>query len=168
MSLQNIQLSADTITRLYTTPLVDMNAEKDSSVAITEAAQDCRFLGSNKKNITILVSAGDVSFLPDHSFSFLTGILNACKLTMEDVALVNISSLEDTGYTGIYKSTKPAVSLLFDVSPNDIGLPLQFPYFQVHKYNSITYLSSPSLALLENDKAAKAALWSSLKTIFQL
>jgi hypothetical protein len=168
MSLQNVQLSADTIARLYTAPLVDMNAERVGSTAITEAAQDCRFLGSNKKNITILVSAGDVSFLPDHSFSFLTGILNACKLTMEDVALVNISSLEDTGYAGIYKSTKPAISLLFDVSPNDIGLPLQFPYFQVHKYNSITYLSSPSLALLENDKAAKAALWSSLKTIFQL
>ncbi|MBN8859092.1 MAG: hypothetical protein J0H29_11930 [Sphingobacteriales bacterium] len=168
MSLQNLQLSRDTIARLYTAPLVDMNAERNISAAVKEDPQECRFLGSNKKNITILVNAGDASFLPDHSFHFLTGILNACKLTMEDVALVNINNLKDAGYTGIYKITRPAVSLLFDVSPNDIGLPLQFPHFQVHKYNSITYLSSPSLVSLENDKAAKAVLWSSLKTIFQL
>lgn len=168
MSLQNIQLSGDTIARLYTAPLVDMNADRSLSTAVKDASPECRFLGSNKKNITILVNTRDASFVTDHSFNFLTGILNACKLTMEDVALVNINNLKDTGYTGIYKTTRPAVSLLFDVSSNDIGLPLQFPHFQLHKYNNVTYLSSPSLVSVENDKAAKAVLWSSLKTIFQL
>jgi len=168
MSLQNIQLSGDTIARLYTMPLVNMNTGRQDTPARPETAQDCRFLGSNKKGITILVDITDASFLPDHSFNFLMGILNACKLNMEDVALVNINNLKDRGYTGIYNTTRPVISLLFDVSPNSIGLPLQFPDFQVHKYNNITYLSSPSLSSLENDKAAKAVLWNCLKTIFQL
>jgi len=168
MSLQNIQLSGDTITRLYTMPLVSMNIGQQSTAIRAEAVQDCRFLGSNKKNITILVNTRDASFLADQPFGFLTGILNACKLTMEDVALVNINNLKDTGYAGIYKTTQPVISLLFDVSPNNIGLPLQFPHFQVHKYNDITYIFSPSLTVLENDKPAKAALWNGLKTIFQL
>lgn len=168
MSLQNIQLSGETLLRLYTMPLVNMENKAKTAAGSAEISQDFRFLGSNKKNITILVNTRKASFLTDDSFNFLTGILNACKLTMDDVALVNINNLKDTGYTNIFITTRPSITLLFDVSPNDIGLPLQFPDFQVHKYNSITYLSAPSLTVLENDKPSKATLWGCLKTIFQL
>lgn len=168
MSLQNIQLPGETLLRLYTMPLVNMETKAKSSVGSIAIPQDVRFLGSNKKNITILVNTREASFLTDDSFSFLTGILNACKLTMDDVALININNLKDTAYTGIFTTTRPAITLLFDVSPNDIGLPLQFPDFQMHKYNSVTYLSAPSLTVLENDKPSKATLWGCLKTVFQL
>ncbi|MBS1751982.1 MAG: hypothetical protein JST63_18940 [Bacteroidetes bacterium] len=168
MSLQNIQLSGETLIRLYTLPLVDLDIKAENCPPTTVITQDIRFLGANKKNITILINSNEASFLTEEAFSFLTGILNACKLTMDDVALVNINNMKDCGYTAIFKTTRPIISLLFDVDHNDIGLPLQFPHFQVHKYNNITYLSAPSLKVLENDKPAKAILWANLKTIFQL
>ena len=168
MSLQNIQLPGEALIRLYNMPLVDLDKKSKNSSASANESQEIRFLGSNKKNITILVNTGDASFLTDESFSFLTGILNACKLTMDDVALVNINNLKDSSYTAINKITRPVITLLFDVSHNDIGLPLQFPNFQVHKYNNITFHSAPSLKVLENDKPLKAMLWGNLKTLFQL
>ena len=167
MSLKQIILSPETLAQLYTSPVIDMLPAEKTTPA-KEQANTIKYLGSNKKNTTILVKAADAPFLNDQSFNFLAGILNACKLNMADVALINLLSANNTGYTVINSITNPEKTILFDVSAQDISLPMQFPHFQVQRFNNVMYLSAPSLSVIEADKAIKAQLWSSLKQLFQL
>ncbi|MFT3749975.1 MAG: hypothetical protein QM768_16780 [Agriterribacter sp.] len=167
MSLKQFILSPETLAQLYTSPVIDMQPSAKTSQA-KEQTDVIKYLGSNKKNISILIKAADAPFLNDQLFNFLAGILNACKLNMADVALVNISSIKNTGYTAINSITNPEKTILFEVSPQEISLPLQFPHFQVQRFNNVMYLSAPSLSIIEADKAIKAQLWGSLKQLFQL
>ena len=49
-----------------------------------------------------------------------------------------------------------------------LGLPLQFPQYQVQQFNNQVYLSSASLTDLQKDKEEKLKLWNCLKKIFLL
>ncbi|MFT3947333.1 MAG: hypothetical protein QM763_10205 [Agriterribacter sp.] len=167
MSLKQIILPPETLTQLYTSPIIDLQFAEKTKPA-KEQTDAIKYLGSNKKNISILVKAADAPFLNDQLFNFLAGILNACKLNMADVALINILSANNTGYTVINSITNPGKIILFDVSTQDISLPMQFPHFQVQQFNNVMYLSAPALHIIEADKAIKAQLWVSLKQLFQL
>ena len=167
MSLKNITLSKETITQLYTTPLVAVQTAEDVTVT-NENKSSIKFLGSNQKNITILVNIDDAPFINDKAFQFLTGILNACGLNVADIALINMRTNANTSYTAINNATNPVATILFDINQSDIGLPLQFPNFQVQRYGNVAYLSAPSLAVIEGDKSLKSLLWGGLKKMFQL
>ncbi|HEX5024425.1 MAG TPA: hypothetical protein VFV68_04100 [Agriterribacter sp.] len=165
MSLKNVKLPETVIANLYTTPLVCLTeAEPETPVPTTAL----KFLGSNQKQITIVVNTSEAPFLTDKSFNFLTGVLNACKLNMADVAVFNMHQWPDMNYNSVNTTSHPVVTLLFGVSPQEIGLPLQFPHFQVQRYNNVTYTWAPDLDRIEKDKLIKTQLWASLKTIFQL
>lgn len=167
MSLKQITLSPEALVQVYSAPVIDADGTVKPATA-AEKTDTIKFLGSNQKNITILVKATGTPYLNDKDFNFLAGILNACKLNMADVSLINISSQGNAGYVDINGITKPEKTLLFDVSPQDIALPLQFPHFQLQRFNNVMYLSAPSLPAIEDDKAIKAQLWGCLKQLFQL
>ena len=94
------------------------------------------------------------------------GILGACNLSMEDVALVNMNKNTGLTYISISEQLKAETILLFGVQPSALELPLQFPEYQVQKYNNQVYLSAPILTKLQGDKAEKLKLWNCLKQIF--
>lgn len=165
MSLKNVKLPEILIANLYTAPLVDLQSTAEAP-ASTETGS--KFLGSNQKQITILVNVNDATYLSDRSLAFLTGVLNACKLNMADVAVINIHQSENRYYPDINSITRPKIELLFGVSPREIGLPVHFPHFQVQPYNKVVYLCAPALTSIEEDKLFKAQLWACLKSIFQL
>ena len=88
MSLDNIQLPPIVLQALFNKTLVE-----DISIQIQNTASPKKmlaFLGKNEKQIIIIVSNEEVLYLPDEQLSFLLGVLAACKLTMEDVAIINI------------------------------------------------------------------------------
>ena len=165
MSLTNIKLPEILIADLYTTPIVCLQNIADAQ---TSNSSGLKFLGSNQKQITILVNVSDAPFLTDKSFVFLTGILSACKLNMADVAVINIHQSANNHYLHLNSITRPNINLLFGVSPQEIGLPIHFPHFQVQPYNNVTYLCAPALNSIEDDKLLKTQLWTGLKSVFQL
>lgn len=165
MSLNNVKLPAKVIADLYTAPLVSLQKPKKTIKSIPEKI---RFLGSNEKKITILVREENAVFLSDASLAFLTNILKACKLNLSDVAIINILKNEVKDYPSVKNSTGAGVLLLFGVSPVEIQLPLNFPYFQVQSYDHTTCLFVPDLKEVENDPSLKAQLWSGLQKVFQL
>ncbi|MBN8687809.1 MAG: hypothetical protein J0M10_12355 [Chitinophagales bacterium] len=125
-------------------------------------------LGSNQQRILILVSEPGVVFLPDPSLKFLTGILTACKLSLADVAIVNLHQYVNPGYKEIVPFFHAQKVLLFGAAPEDIRLPLNFPAFQPQAFNGCTYLWAPELKNMENDRALKTQLWNSLKQLFNI
>ncbi len=141
----------------------------DQVVATTQPAPAAfKSLGSNQQNILILVSQQDVVFLPDQSLKFLTGILTACKLSLADVAILNLHQYSGTGYKELLAFFNSKKVLLFGVEPEGIQLPLNFPAFQSQSFNGCTYIWAPELKDMENDRVLKTQLWNSLKQLFNI
>ena len=166
MSLDNIQLPSIVLQELFKKTLVQEDSVQVQDISSTK--KSISFLGKNKKQIIILVSNDDVLYLPDEQLSFLLGILAACKLTMEDVAIINIKKNDLITYKTIAKELNAAKIFLFGAEPSQIELPLQFPHYQVQKYNQQLYLSAPLLSVLQDDKAEKTKLWLCLKQVFSI
>ena len=85
MSLNQIQLTNQQLASFYPDVLIE-----STTASPMPRQQAVKFLGKNAKNIVLLVSNDTVPFLQDDELSFLTNILSACKLSLVDVAIVNI------------------------------------------------------------------------------
>jgi hypothetical protein len=160
MSLNNISLPASLVSDLYSSVLVEDIAAKKSI--------PWKYLGRNKKNILLLVNYSDVPYIPDKQLEFLTGILSACKLTLEDVALVNLHHHAGSSFTECANQIPCKTVLLFGTEPTSFGLPISFPPFQVQPFADYTFLYIPALEEIETDKLLKSKLWVCLKRIFQI
>ena len=97
-------------------------------------------LGENKRGVLILVNYNETVFLPEDELNFLIGILSACKLTMEDVGIVNLAKSKQLNYQSIQKELSCNILLMFGVLPKAIEMPLDFPYYQLQKYNQHIHL----------------------------
>ncbi len=166
MSLDDIQLGPSLAAGLYKKTLVDI----DNHQSETEASKKgtVAVLGSNGQRVCILVNEEDFPFLNDEDLQFLTGILAACKLSMADVALVNAAGSTSLNYQLLNSELAPSIVLFFGTEPAATGLPLQFPHYQLQKYNGQTFLSAPALKILSENKEEKKKLWLSLKTLFNI
>jgi hypothetical protein len=166
MSLDNIQLPAIVLQDLYKNSLVELDSTTVKKVI--EKAAGIAFLGNNQQQVTIIVNDTSSIYLPDGELNFLMGILSACKLSMADVALVNFAKTGAITYNKIQEDLNAGTILLFGVEPVLLQLPLQFPHYQIQKFNNQVYLTSPSLSIIAADKAEKTRLWNCLKQIFAI
>lgn len=179
MDLNHIKLPAAVINELYKTALVEpalntgvkeaaISAEKPVMTSTEAITPEWKSLGSNEKNILIVVSNSDAVYLPDNDLNFLTGVLGACKLSLADVAVVNRFHYPETGYKELIVYFKSRVILLLGVEPAAMGLPINFPQYQLQAFQNNTFLFTPPLEEIEKDKLEKSKLWISLKRLFNV
>ena len=177
MNLNNIELPASVVADLYHTSLILTNEifvekkaikETPQHSGTTETTAPWKWLGDNQKNILIIVNNNSVVHLPDNELSFLSGILGACKLNLADVAIVNLNNHLTATYKELNSFFKSKIVFLFDVEPASFGLPMSFPHYQIQAFAGSSFLFSPSLKDLENDKVQKSKLWVCLKRLFNL
>ncbi|MBA2498425.1 MAG: hypothetical protein H0V30_01730 [Chitinophagaceae bacterium] len=165
MDLNNIKLTATMISGLYTDQLIEEKPDIIPMITKSQMTAGIKFLGDNKKNILILINNPDTVFLPDEQLNFLTTILNACKMSLGDVAIINLAHTQ-IDYQTLKKNLNQDKALLFDIQPAQIQLPVKFPHFQVQSFDGCQYLLSPSLDQLDKDKQLKGKLWSCLQRLF--
>lgn len=148
--------------KLRENPTPDMETPKQ-----VEAA----YLGDNKKKITVLHSEPDAAFLTDDQFKLISGILTACKLSMADIALVNLAH-QKMHFQEIKQQLHPQFLILFDISPASIELPFTIPPYQIQDYNNCKMLVAGSLQYMttENEevKKEKILLWNALRKMFSI
>ena len=166
MSLDKIQLPPTVLQSLYSKSLYDLNNNKTPSN--TGQSTKISFLGDNVKKIAILINSSEAIYLPDQELNFLLGILSACKLSMADVALINVKKNPSLSYKDVTSQLQSETVFLFGLEADGLGLPLQFPNYQIQQFNNQVYLSSVNLAELQTDKAEKMKLWNCLKKIFSI
>lgn len=166
MSLDNIQLPTFLIGELYKNSLVEADNQQLKQPLLKP--DELIFLGKNQKNILLLVKEENATYLPDADLDFLIGILTACKLSLSDTVLINIYYNKQVNYKILLEKFKPEIILFFGVTPSELEFPLQFPHYQLQKYNNQTYLSSPALNELATDKELKTKLWGSLRKLFSI
>lgn len=163
MSLNQIHLTTKLLTDLYSNVLIE------SSVATSMPdSEPFKYLGNNEKKILLLISNDTFVFLPDNELSFLINILAACKLSLTDVSIINTYKAEHDEIERAILYLEAKNIIFFGMEPLSIGLPINFPQYQLQKFNKRTYLYSPVLQNLENDKALKLKLWNCLKVLFSL
>lgn len=161
MSLNNIRLTPQLLAGLYGNVLIETFEKRAPDTGI-------KIIGGNEKNILIVAKADSETVLPQSDLTFLSSILTACKLRLEDVAILNWNQVEEKEYKAILHRFESRFVLLFDVTPLQFGLPMAFPPFQIQAFDSRQYLYAPALQKVQEHKGVKTELWNALKKLFML
>lgn len=178
MSFQQLKIAPETMADLYKGQLVvleqgekKVNTAAPKAIEKKEETSSIRFLGNNQQKVGILVNFPEDVFLPDKHLQFLTKILEACKMNLGDVAILNHAS-QKVGITELRPLWQPKALLLFGITPEEFGLPINFPEFKSQSYDGVIYYTFPPLEVLnqdsENGKILKSKLWVCLKKLFNI
>ena len=129
------------------------------------------YLGDYKKKIVIITSDNNNMYVSDESLEFLSGVLNACKLNLADIALINFNNTA-VNFLDLKKEMQPEFLLLFGVTALQIELPFTLPDYQVQNYSNCKIVTAPLLTELnkqtQQSKTEKIKLWKSLQKMFNL
>ena len=129
------------------------------------------FLGGNERNITILVTDSKNPFMSDDHLEWLQKMLIACKLSLGDVAIINLCS-KKLKMSEIREELASKKIVMLGPSASDIELPFNFPMFKIQEHDGCSYLCAPSPTELNQEgqdgKILKTKLWVSLKQLFDL
>jgi hypothetical protein len=167
MSLNDIRLHSSLLASLYPSTLIETAISGTAATAVPEPSPP-KFLGKGAKGIALVVRNAELPFLADSELTFLTNVLAACKLSLADVAIVNVHGMEAEGIEKMLARLDARTVVLFGMQPLEIGLPINFPTFQVQPFSGRKYLHCPLLGTMEGDKGLKMQLWNALKTLFGL
>jgi DNA polymerase III psi subunit len=162
MSFEQIQLDPYFLARIYTQPIIP--GKKAPLAATPAAVPDVKFLGENQKNIALFIKNEGGAYLNEELFNLLTNILNACKLGMQDIALINIAHYPALSFTAWQSAVKMKQAVLFGIPPASMGLE-DFPLYQVISDNGCQLLHSDDLYPISQDKMMKGRLWQGLKQL---
>lgn len=169
MGLDSFQLNQNILEGLYKNSLVILNNPEEISIVKTDTPP--AFLGNNKKQISIIVYNPDVTWMTDEEFNFLTKILSACKLGIDDVAVMNLAH-QKTDHKLMKEKLHNQKVILFGVAPSQINMPISFPEFKIQLFDSVHYLYASRITDLCKDsdvaKLLKTKLWASLKQLFNV
>lgn len=175
MELNGLAFSQTQLAELYkdklvvTEPMSETTAAKPAVAAEpvmkAEPKPSINIKGKNKKGILWVVDEPGQAFLDDADFEFLSQILTACKMNMDDIALVNLAHNTHSIHE-ITDVLKPSVVLLCGIEYQ--SLPFKLDEYIIYPHTKKQYFLSDRLEDLRNDKAKKTKLWLALKAIFSL
>src|SRR5436309_179319 len=113
MGINHLRLSSELIAALYPDSLVEENVSPEvkenilmqvkenvppqvkenveNPIPVTDKNPSYHFLGENNRSICVLANYPQGDFLPEDQLEFLKKMLAACKLSLNDIALLNIA-----------------------------------------------------------------------------
>ncbi len=149
----------------------DNNEEGAAPEEVIEALTNFKYLGDHHKKIVVLVSDPASVYLNEADFILLTSILNACRLTIADIALVNLGN-QKAGLHQILNLLPSKLVIAFELDSKALKIKLPTQLYKVIPLGENNLLFSKSLASMQGTdiaaKQEKAKLWAVLKQIFQL
>ena len=175
MSFTKAKLPNFLLTDLYKNVLI--NSTKKEETAIVEDKKklpirnSLEFLGENNKSIVIIVEDNEAVFIGDEKLQLLTNLLQACNLSLADVAIINIAN-KKLNYASIKEAVPFENLLMMGISIKPFELPLIFSKNKVQQFNNTNLLITENLSKLIGDtaevKTEKRALWNALKIMFNI
>jgi hypothetical protein len=185
MSTDKTILSSSVLVDLYKDSLVvveDIPLENKATVEQTletkkEEIKEVKWegpiksLGEHNKKITVIVNDPNSVHLNEMDFILLTSILNACRLTIADIALINIGK-QPVGLHQILQELPSTLVLSFAVDSTQLKVKLPSTLYKVTQLGETHILFSNALSTMQGTgveaKQEKAKLWTVLKKIFEL
>ena len=175
MSLKDFQLPLSILPGLYKNTLIESGTNqapvKTSLKKESKKEEQVKYLGGNDKKIAIVVNEEGQTYLKDDDLLWLQKMLQACKLTLGDVAIVNVQPAKySAAYIKDHLHSKKMI--LLGTTPELLEMPLNFPQFKPQEHAGCLYLYAPAPAELNNQseegKLLKTKLWVSLQKIFEM
>jgi hypothetical protein len=172
MSLKNLELPSVVLAELYGISLVESKMKTPARTENKEPiSHKIPVLGGNAANITIVVREETQPFMNDSELEWLQKMLDACKLTLGDVAIINLHPHKFIPQHW-KKELSPKKVLLLGPIPSDLELPLNFPQFRIQEHDNCMYLAAPSARQLTEDskegRLLKSKLWVCLQKLFDV
>ncbi len=152
-----------------TTTAVQTETDKDNS-SINDSRQ-IKYLGEHLKQVTIIVKDELAVYLNENDLTLLSSILSACKLTLADIALINVAQ-QKLSLHEILNVLPSKLVMIFDVSSTTLKIKLPTTLYKSIQLGDTYLLFSNSLSLMQGGdqsaKIEKGKLWAILKSLFQL
>ncbi len=153
---------------IKTPAVIDANPETTEEKAVKPAKW---YLGNYEKKFIVLVNDESNVYLGDAELDLLTGILNACKMNLAHIAVINFKN-HAVNFQQLKKKLQPQFLVAFGVNALQIELPFSMPDYQVQQYDSCAILTAPPLQQLNQTtpaaKAEKTKLWNCLKKMLNI
>lgn len=127
-----------------------------------------QYLGDHLQKISILVYDEKTTFLQDEELEQLTKILQACKLGLKDVAIINLAKYTSLEPRQILQQTNAAIAIVFIPQPSILGLEGNIALYETIQVNNIQCLFSDELEKLKINQVLKSKLWKGLQSLFRL
>ncbi len=164
MNLNKVVFTKYQVSELYGNQLV-ASIGSESTVPVAKNERPIMYKGKNKKNIVWLIEEHDHLFLNDTDFQFLTKVIEACRLNLDDIALVNMNDAANE-LELIIKQLNPVLLLVSGVSANKISFNTQL--YTIEQVNGFTLFITDSVEDMRNDAVKKSKLWVGLKQILSI
>lgn len=169
-----IATTAETLTNDVSkaeTKNVPIVSDADSNTPTSYETGPIKFLGEHLKQVTIIVKDELAVYLNENDLTLLSSILSACKLTLADVALINIAQ-QKLSLHEILNVLPSKLVMIFDVSSTTLKIKLPTTLYKSIQLGDTYLLFSNSLSLMQGGdssaKIEKGKLWTILKQLFQL
>jgi hypothetical protein len=177
MGINHLRLSPELIAALYPESLVEGNepAPVKENVRISKPVADktpaYHFLGENNRSICFLTNYPEGDFLPEDQLEFLKKILAACKLNLNDIALLNIAH-SAFDLADLRVQLHPRIIFLWGIQPESVGLKSGLPDFNISMLDGISVIPVLRPDLMSGNQPEgtefKQRLWICLKKLFTL
>lgn len=145
--------------------------QKEITITENHTAGPVKYLGEHHKKIMIIVHDSNAVHVNETDFSLLTSILNACKLTIADIALINIAH-QQISLHQMLNELPSTLLISFAVDATQLKIKLPTNLYKVTPLGEAHLLFSNSLSSMQGTgvdaKQEKAKLWTVLKKIFEL
>lgn len=150
---------------------IDKDTKNNSTFNANNELGQIKYLGEHLKQVTIIVKDELAVYLNENDLTLLSSILSACKLTLADIALINIAQ-QKLSLHEILNVLPSKLVMIFDVSSTTLKIKLPTTLYKSIQLGDTYLLFSNSLSLMQGGdqsaKIEKGKLWAILKQLFQL
>lgn len=134
-------------------------------MAPTKPPAEIACYGENGKNILFVVSNSAFDFFSDEAELAFLKTLQALKLDLNDVAVINVSQLEaPVFFERIRQTFKPRFCIFLGAGPVEAGLET-FADHIWKEQDAVRFLKSHSFEEMLTDKLKKRMFWDAIKLI---
>ena len=153
------------------TTVDQIEANNDNNHIPINDSRQIKYLGEHLKQVTIIVKDELAVYLNENDLTLLSSILSACKLTLADIALINVAQ-QKLSLHEILNVLPSKLVMIFDVSSTTLKIKLPTTLYKSIQLGDTYLLFSNSLSLMQGGdqsaKLEKGKLWAILKSLFQL
>lgn len=125
-----------------------------------------RIEGSLDASLAVYYSTGDESDLTEELKAFLTKLLGAAKHNLSNTLIIN--DAEAVKFNQLTKINTVKKVFVFGTTRNVLGINLNIKRYKIYNIQSVECLFVDRLDVLQADPKRKAAMWSLMKTMFNI
>ncbi len=126
-------------------------------------ASSLKYKGTNKKEILVLIENRDGEYLNSEDEIFLSKILQAVGIDLDDIALVNLEAVEN--FEQIQEITH-TTAIAFTPKYAQLNTQVSENLYEIQTQEAIKILMAHPLHEISQEKEKKMKLWKQLQILF--